>query len=46
MVKQPFIQWQLKPWDSTTALAASKKMNAGKDYTFLTYTIDWSKLRL
>jgi RHS repeat-associated protein len=45
-VKQPFIQWQLKPWDSTTALAASKKMNAGKDYTFLTYTIDWSKLRL
>jgi hypothetical protein len=43
-LKEPFAQWNVKPWDSTTALQAVRKMQAGKDYTFLTYTVNWAGL--
>lgn len=44
VLQQPFAQWGLHSWDSTSALAAIRKANAGKDYTFLTYTLDWRQV--
>lgn len=48
VLQRPFAQmWQgVRPWDSTSVLEAADKARRGKDYTFLTYTVNWGALPL